>query len=257
MNIQSMFSLAGKTAMISGASSGLGEFFSRVLAEAGAEVILTARREDKLQAVVADIRAAGGKAHAISMDVTSKASVELAFSRVDTLVGKLDILVNNAGISSTPAKFVSQAEEDWSFLFETNIKGAWRVAQQAAQRMVVARSGAIVNTGSIYSLVTGIMKADYNVSKAALLQLTKNMALELSRSGVRVNALCPGYFSTAINADEFASERGKAYVAKLVPQRLGEYRELAGPLLLLVSDAGSYISGTSLVVDGGTSVSPI
>lgn len=257
MNIQDMFSLAGKTAMVSGASSGLGEFFAKLLAEAGAEVILTARREEKLQEVVEAIKAAGGKAHAVSMDVTSKDSVEQAFARVDALVGKLDILVNNAGISSQPAKFVSQDEEDWSFLFETNLKGAWRVAQQAAKRMAVAKSGAIVNTGSIYSHVTGIMKADYNVSKAALLQLTKNMALELTRSGIRVNALCPGYFTTAINEGEFASERGKAYVAKLVPQRVGRYEELAGPLLLLVSDAGSYINGTSLVVDGGTCVSPI
>ena len=148
-------------------------------------------------------------------------------------------------------------EEDWSYLLEVNLKGAWRVGKQAALRMVGQGSGSIINTGSIYSHCTGIMKADYNVSKVAVGQLTENMALELGRSGVRVNTLCPGYFASAINESEFSSEAGKAYISRLVPQRLGQYPELNRPLLLLASDASSFMNGSSVVVDGGSLLCPV
>ena len=257
MSLDNLFSLEGKTALISGASSGLGEHFARVLAEAGATVIVAARRADRLQVLQDDILQAGGQAHAITMDVTSSASVEQAFKQVDELTDKLDILVNNAGISTKPTKFLDLEEEDWGYLLDVNLKGVWRVGREAAIRMKAQGSGSIINTGSIYSMVTGIMKADYNVSKVAVDQLTKNMALELGRAGIRVNSLCPGYFASAINEAEFSSERGKAYIAKLVPQRLGQHHELNGPLLLLASDASSFMNGSALVVDGGSLLNPV
>ncbi|MBR9909201.1 MAG: SDR family oxidoreductase [Gammaproteobacteria bacterium] len=257
MSLTGLFSLQGKTALISGASSGLGEHFAQVMAEAGAEVVVAARRVDKLEDLVARIRAGGGKAQAIAMDVTSPESVVAAFEQLDAKVERLDILVNNAGISTTPTKFLELEEDTWGYLLDVNLKGAWRVGKQAAQRMKNQGGGVIINTASVYSHCTGIMKADYNVSKVAVDQLTKNMALELGRAGIRVNSLCPGYFATAINEDEFNSERGKAYIARLVPQRLGQYHELNGPLLLLASDAGSYINGTSLIVDGGSLLRPV
>lgn len=257
MSLDNLFSLQGKTALISGASSGLGEHFARVLAEAGATVIVAARRADRLQVLQDDILQAGGQAHAITMDVTSSASVEQAFKQIDELTDKLDILVNNAGISTKPTKFLDLEEEDWGYLLDVNLKGVWRVGREAAIRMKAQGSGSIINTGSIYSMVTGIMKADYNVSKVAVDQLTKNMALELGRAGIRVNSLCPGYFASAINEAEFSSERGKAYIAKLVPQRLGQHHELNGPLLLLASDASSFMNGSALVVDGGSLLNPV
>lgn len=257
MSLDNLFSLKGRTALISGASSGLGEHFAQVMAQAGARVVVAARRVDKLEDLVSRIVDAGGEALAIAMDVTSAESVNDAFERLDDNVEQLDILVNNAGISSTPTRFVDLEEEDWGYLLDVNLKGAWRVGRQAARRMKAQRSGVIINTGSVYGHCTGMMKADYNVSKVAVDQLTKNMALELGRSGVRVNTLCPGYFASAINESEFSSESGQAYIKRLVPQRLGEYHELNGPLLLLASDASSFMNGASLVVDGGTLLSPI
>lgn len=257
LDLTRLYSLKGRTALVTGASSGLGAYFSRVLAQAGAEVIVAARRMEKLELLVAEIRDSGGSAHAVSMDVSDRDSVYGAFAQIDCVTDKLDIVINNAGIANTPTKFVEQPESEWEPLLDTNLKGAWRVARQAALRMREAGCGCIVNTGSIYSLATGLYKADYNVSKAALAQLSKNMALELARYGVRVNTLCPGYFASAINAKEFSTERGQAYIKRLVPQRLGELPELAGPLLLLVSDAGSFINGITLPVDGGALLAPL
>ena len=257
LDIQSLFSLAGKTALVSGASSGLGEHFAQVLSAAGAEVIVAARREDRLASLVERINAAGGRASSIALDVTSRISVDQAFEEIDKRVSSLDIVVNNAGIANRPIRFVDATEEEWGAVLDVNLIGAWRIAQAAALRMKKQGSGTVVNTGSIYSHVSGSHKADYNVSKVAIDQLTKNMALELARSGIRVNSLCPGYFETAINEKEFGTEQGRAYVNRLVPRRTGLYQELTGPLLLLVSDAGSYVNGTSLIVDGGTVHSPI
>lgn len=257
MSILDLFTLQGKTALITGASSGLGAYFAKILAESGATVIVTARRQDKLEKLVSEIEVAGGKAFAVAMDVTSTSSVNQAFADIESITNRLDILVNNAGVVSTPQKFLTQPEDEWDFVMETNLKGAWRIAQRAAQMMAQQKSGSIINTCSIYSLATGVLKTDYNVSKAAVLQMTKNMALELCRSNIRVNAICPGYFKTELNEDSFNSEKGQAYISRLVPQRLGEYQELAGTLLLLASNAGSYINGTAIVVDGGSILSPV
>lgn len=252
-----LHSLEGRVVLVTGASSGLGEYFSKFMASIGAEVIVAARRIDKLEQLVADIESQGGSATAVAMDVSSSDSVEGAFKQIDQLCSSLDVVVNNAGVANPPSRFVEQSEEDWSFVLDTNLKGAWRVAQQAAQRMQKAGKGSIINIGSIYSIGTGMFKADYNVSKVALAQLTKNMALELSRSGVRVNALCPGYFHSPMNEEAFSKESGQKYLQGLVPQRLGELHELAGPLLLLASDAGSFVNGVVLPVDGASLVSPL
>lgn len=255
--LENLFSLAGKTAVISGASSGLGAHFAAVLSAAGASVILMARREDKLVELAANIEKSGGEARTILVDVSEPGSVYQAFDEIDKAGIPIDILVNNAGISSTPTRFTELEEAQWGYLLDVNLKGAWRIAKQAAIRMKERGTGVIINTGSIYSQVTGLMKADYNVSKAALEQLSKNIALELGRYGVRVNTLCPGYFASDINSKEFSTDRGKAYIRQLVPQRLGRYEELDGPLLLLASGAGSFINGASLVVDGGTMLHPV
>ena len=257
IDFESLFSLKGRIALISGASSGLGEHFAQVLSGAGSHVVVAARRVDKLTSLVQTLRDQGGMADAIAMDVTSRECVRDAFEAFDAQFSQLDILVNNAGIANPPLRFVDATEDDWGPVLDVNLTGAWRVAQEAARRMKQQRSGNIVNTGSIYSHVSGTHKTDYNVSKVAIDQLTKNMALELARSGVRVNSLCPGYFETAINEKEFATEQGRAYIQRLVPQRTGEYHELTGPLLLLVSGAGSYVNGASLVVDGGSVLSPV
>ena len=191
LDIQSLFALTGKTALVSGASSGLGEHFAQVLAAAGARVIVAARRVDRLKALVDRINGAGGEATSLALDVTSRESVSSAFEELDSTISSLDIVINNAGIANRPLRFVDATEEEWGGVLDVNLIGAWRVAQAAAIRMKKQGSGVVVNTGSIYSHVSGTHKADYNVSKVAVDQLTKNMALELARSGVRVNSFAP------------------------------------------------------------------
>ena len=219
-------------------------------------MIVAARRTEKLEAVVAEISAAGGTAHSIPLDVASTESVEAAFEQCDKLVGQLDILVNNAGVNGSLDKFVNTQEDDWNFVMETNVTGVYRVAQAAAKRMTAAGSGSIINIGSILGIAPGVRKAAYCTSKAAVHHLTTTMAVELVRMGVRVNALCPGWFYTDINSAQFDTEAGQAYIKNLVPQRLGKNEELDGALMLLASDAGSYITGQQLVVDGGTLLTP-
>ena len=253
----SHFNLKNKTALITGASSGLGAHFAQVLATEGARVILAARRNDLLQAQVKAIEAAGGSALAVSMDVGDPASVTAAFEVIQQQ-GGIDILVNNAGIAGDPVKFLDLGEEEWHRIIDINLNGAWRVARDAARRWSEAeRPGVIVNIGSVYGLSTGVLKVAYNVSKAAVVQLTRSMSMELCRRKIRVNALCPGWFLTAINDEYFATESGKRYLATIPMKRMGELRELDVPLLLLASDAGSYMTGTTLVVDGGLQESPI
>ena len=246
------FGLRGRVALITGASSGLGEHFAQVLAAAGAKVVVAARRVDRLHHLVEKINAAGGSAAAVSMDVANAASVGSAFIEAEKYFGTLDVLINNAGVAK-PVAFLKSKEEDWDFVMQTNLKAAWRVAREFSARLVAAgKPGAVVNIGSVLGLGVGYGETLYSVSKAGIVQLTKNMALELMRHRIRVNALCPGYFETEINADYFHSERGQAYIANNIPsKRLGQLEELSGPLLLLASEAGSFVNGVALAVDGG------
>jgi len=254
----SYFRLDGRSALVTGASSGLGAHFARVLAAEGAQVILAARRAALLEEQVQAIRAAGGQARALALDVNDAAGVQAVFEALAADGGLPDILINNAGVAGEPKKFLDTGEDDWQQVIETNLNGAWRVAREASQRWVAAgRPGVIVNIGSIYGLHTGALKVAYNVSKTGVVQLTRSMAIELARHRIRVNALCPGWFLTAINQDYFATDSGKKYLNSIPMRRLGQLEELTAPLLLLASDAGAYMTGTTIAVDGGLLESPI
>ena len=248
--------LTGQTALVTGASSGLGRHFAKLLAKHGARVAIGARRMDKLVTLAEEIRAEGGEALLVELDVTDEASVDKAVGQVaDAMVG-IDILVNNAGIViAKPALELSVT--DWDMTVATNLRGAFLVAQAAAKRMAESGGGSIVNIASIAGLRTGGHISAYAASKAGLIHLTKNLAVELARSKVRVNALAPGYIETELNADFFASKAGEELVRRIPQRRLGRPEDLDGPLLLLVSDASRYMTGTVLVVDGGHSVNPL
>jgi NAD(P)-dependent dehydrogenase (short-subunit alcohol dehydrogenase family) len=248
--------LNGQTALVTGASSGLGRHFARLLAKHGARVAIGARRMDKLVSLAEEIRAEGGEALLVELDVTDEASVDKAVGQVaDAMVG-IDILVNNAGIViAKPALELSVT--DWDMTVATNLRGAFLVAQAAAKRMAESGGGSIVNIASIAGLRTGGHISAYAASKAGLIHLTKNLAVELARSKVRVNALAPGYIETELNADFFASKAGEELIRRIPQRRLGRPEDLDGPLLLLVSDASRYMTGTVLVVDGGHSVNPL
>lgn len=246
-----LFDIRGKVALVTGASSGLGEHFGRCLAERGAVVIAAARRLDRLQDLVSAIRGSGGMAHAVEMDVTVPASVEAAVARAVELAGGLDILVNNAGIAETKAS-IELTEADWRRTLDTNLDGAWRVAQAAAKAMIASgRGGSIVNIASILGLRVAARLLPYAAAKAALLQVTQALALEWARHGIRVNAIAPGYVLTEMNRAHFESEAGETMVKRVPQRRIGAPRDLDGALLLLASGAGAYMTGSVVVVDGG------
>jgi NAD(P)-dependent dehydrogenase (short-subunit alcohol dehydrogenase family) len=250
-------SLEGSGALITGASSGLGRAFAGMLARAGATVALAARRRDSLEEVRQQIESAGGKAVAVAMDVTNAQSVAEAIREAAERLGKLDILVNNAGVTRTKP-FLEIAEADWDQQVDTNLKGAFLAAQAAAGIMRdQGAGGAIVNIASILGLRVAGQVAAYLTSKAGIVHLTKGMALELARHRIRVNALCPGYIETDLNREFFASDTGRALIKRIPQRRLGQASELEGPLLLLCSQAGSYMTGAVLAVDGGHLVSSL
>jgi NAD(P)-dependent dehydrogenase (short-subunit alcohol dehydrogenase family) len=249
--IFSSLDLSGRVALVTGASSGLGAHFAMVLAQAGATVVAAARRVDRLERLVADISGAGGQAIAVAMDVNDADSVVAAFDQAEASVGTVSILVNNAGVAN-PSRFVDSTEQQWDFTVDTNLKAVWRVSRDASERMIKAGvTGSIINIASILGLQPGANNALYATAKAGVIQLTKNSAQELWRHNIRVNALCPGYFETEINADFFRSEKGSLYLNKIPPRRLGNMDELTMPLIMLASQAGSFITGVALPVDGG------
>lgn len=246
-----LFDIRGKVALVTGASSGLGDNFARRLAAEGATVAACARRTDRLDKLVGAIEAAGGKAIAVAIDVTDPASVEAAFAAVAKAVGAPDIVVNNAGIAQTKGS-LELSEEDWRGVMNTNLDGAWRVAQAGAKAMVAAgKGGSIINIASILGLRVGTHLLAYAAAKAALVQVTKALALEWARYKIRVNALAPGYIVTEINQDFFATDAGQAVIKRIPLRRTGEPSDLDGALLLLASDAGSFMTGSIVVVDGG------
>lgn len=249
--------LDGHTALITGANGGLGSHFALTLAKAGARVALAARRVETLREVERGIRDAGGEGHSIALDVTRRDSVARAFEQAAAALGPITVVVNNAGIAVTKP-LLEHTEDDWNRVIEVNLTGAWRVAQEAARHMVKhGRGGSIVNIASILGLRVCAQVPGYAASKAAVIHLTKAMALELARHRIRVNALAPGYVETSINRELFATEAGQALIKRIPQRRIGDPGELDAALLLLASDAGSYATGTVLVVDGGQLVSTL
>jgi NAD(P)-dependent dehydrogenase (short-subunit alcohol dehydrogenase family) len=249
--------LEGRCALVTGAFGGLGRHFALTLVRAGARVALAGRRVQAGEALAAEIRASGGQVSVHAMDVTDPHSVQVAVDAVVRACGPIDVLVNNAGVAVTKP-FLDLTEQDWNDVVEVNLNGARRVAQCVARHMRDSkRGGSIVNIASITGLrVAGAISA-YVASKAGLLQLTQAMALELARYGIRVNALAPGYIETDINRDFFTSEAGQALIKRIPQRRIGKAEELDGPLLLLASDASSYMTGSVVVADGGHLVSSL
>ncbi|MBP2228869.1 NAD(P)-dependent dehydrogenase (short-subunit alcohol dehydrogenase family) [Azospirillum agricola] len=251
------FDLTGRTALVTGASSGLGRHFAGVLARAGARVAIAARRADALADTRAAIEAAGGSAAAVAMDVTDPESVRRAVAEASDALGGIDILINNAGITAS-RPFLDMEEEEWDRVLDTNLTGCARVAREVGRRMRdKGTGGSIVNIASILGLRVAGQLSSYIASKAGVVHLTKAMALELARHGIRVNALCPGYLETEMNADFFASPAGQTLIKRIPQRRLGRLEELDGPLLLLASDAGSYMTGSVIAADGGHLVSSL
>lgn len=251
MSVEALHDLTGRVALVTGASSGFGKHFAGVLAAKGAKVVVGARRVERLDKLVAEISASGGEALAVPLDVNEGASVSAAFDVAEEAFGTVNIVINNAGVAD-PKKVLSVDEKSWDYVLDTNLKAVWRVATEGAKRMVkVGVPGTIVNIASIIALRVALEQSSYATAKAGVVQLTKSMALELARHNIRVNAICPGYFKTEMNKDFFDSEKGTAYIKQTPAQRLGGLHELTGPLLLLASDAGSFITGVALPVDGG------
>lgn len=248
--------LRGRVALVTGASGGLGAHFAEVLARSGARVAVAARRGEACAAVRDAIRATGAEAEVFQLDVTDAASVRDAFGAAEAHFGGLDILVNNAGISAA-GPTLDLPEEDWDRVVDTNLKGAFLCAQAAARIMTARGGGAIVNVASILGLRVAAQVAPYVASKAALVHLTRALALEWARHAVRVNALCPGYVETDINRGFFASAAGQAMVKRIPQRRIGAAEDLDGPLLLLCSDASRYMTGAEIAVDGGHLVSSL
>jgi len=254
--------ITGRTALVTGASGGLGRHFAVTLAKAGARVAIAARRADALAETRALVEAAGGSAVAVAMDVTDSASVQRAVTEAADALGGLDILVNNAGITVSRS-FLDMDDEDWDRVIDTNLTGCARVARAVARRMRDdgknggKGGGSIVNIASILGIRVAGGISSYVSSKGGLVHMTKVTALELARHNIRVNALCPGYVETDLNQDFFASDAGKALIKRIPQRRLGQLHELDGPLLLLASDAGSYMTGSVLAVDGGHLVSSL
>ncbi len=248
------FDLSGKVALVTGASSGLGRRFALTLAKAGAKVGVAARRTDKLAEVVREIEFFDGRAVPIPLDVTDPASVRAAVAAAETELGAIGVLVNNAGtVVSKP--LLEHDESDWDRVVDTNLKGVWLMAQEVARHMVrLGHGGSIINIGSILGLTTRPTVPSYCASKAAVIHLSRAMAVELARHKIRVNAIAPGYFESDMTHDYLASEPGRAMAARIPLQRTGAIDELDGALLLLASDASSYMTGAVITVDGGQSI---
>jgi 3-oxoacyl-[acyl-carrier protein] reductase len=250
MKAAGLFDLTGRVALVTGASSGLGAHFAEVLAENGAVVVLVARRADRLDAVKKRIEAAGGQAIAAEADVLDREAMKRAFDAAEKAFGTVTLLINNAGV--THADRVTEMSEDtWRRVTGTNLDAVLYWAQEAARRMLAAKKqGAIVNIASVYGYRVSRGVAAYAVAKAGVIQLTNALAVELAFKGVRVNAIAPGFIVTEINEDYLAG-KGAEMTRHIPVGRLGEARDLDGALLLLASDAGRFMAGATIVVDGG------
>lgn len=252
------FSLAGKTVLITGASSGLGHHFSGVLAAAGARVVLAARRMEKLLARIDELKSEGHEAACIEMDVRSSESIRHGFAQAEEAFGVPDVVINNAGMEPGVFTYITLEEEDWDAVMDTNVKGVWMVSREASRRWIDhQRGGNIVNIASILSYRQQKGVTPYAVSKSAVIQLTKQIALEGARYGIRCNALAPGYFLSAVSATLLESEAREAFLKPIPQRRTGEFQDYDGALLLLASEASAHMTGDSIVVDGGHLVSSL
>lgn len=249
----------GKIALVTGASSGLGARFAKVLAQAGAQVVLASRRVERLKELRAEIEASGGAAHVVALDVTDYGSIKSAIAHAETEAGPIDILVNNSGVSTTQ-RLVDVTPEDYAFVMDTNQRGAFFVAQEAAKRMIARAKGdprkqhRIINIASVAGLRVLPQIGIYCMSKAAVVHMTKSMAVEWGRYGINVNAICPGYISTEINEAHFETEQGRTLINMLPRKRLGQPEDLDGLLLLLASEESRFINGAIITADDGMSV---
>ena len=253
------FDLDGKTALVTGASSGLGARFARVLADNGAQVVLASRRVERLKELRAEIESAGGSAHVVALDVTDVAGIGDAVERAEAQAGPIDILVNNSGVSTTQ-RLVDVTRDDYDFIFDTNVRGAFFVAQQVACRMIARnrddpqRGARIVNIASMAALRVLAQIGVYCMSKAAVVQMTKAMALEWGRYGINVNAICPGYIETEINTEHWKTEAGQKLIRMLPRRRVGQPEDLDGLLVLLASDRSNFVNGAVIAADDGFGV---
>lgn len=248
-----LFSLEGKNVLVTGASSGFGHHFAGVLAAAGASVVLGARRTEKIQSRVDEINAAGGRALGVSLDVREPDSCAAFLEEAEKAHGPIDVLINNAGVEAGAKTYAMIDEDDWDFVFDTNLKSVWRLSKMYTEAVLKNKqsSGNIINVASITAYRTIKGQFPYAVSKAALVKATEIMALEGARYGVRVNALAPGYILTDVSRVLLESERSETFVKGIPMRRYGEFDDLNGPLLLLASDASAYMTGSTVVVDGG------
>lgn len=244
------FDLSGERVLITGGGKGLGRHFALAAARAGAAVAITGRNVATLAETESEIRALGGKVIAVGMDVTDPASVEAGVARADQEIGGLTVVVNNAGVAiSKPA--LDQGVDDFNAVIDTNLKGVFWVAAASAKLMSQRRAGSIVNIASVVGEIPVSGLAPYAATKAGVIQLTKSLALEWARFGLRVNAIAPGYFETDMNRDFFDTEKGQAFLRRVAQRRLGTLEELTGPFLLLASKASTFMNGAVVRVDGG------
>ncbi|MEM7611879.1 MAG: SDR family NAD(P)-dependent oxidoreductase [Pseudomonadota bacterium] len=250
--MHTLFDLSGQTALVTGAGTGLGQQFAVTLAHAGADVVLAARRQEKLAQTASMIEAIDGrKAACIAMDVTDRQSVQAGFEAANDALAVPTIIVNNAGISRE--SFAIDFEpEDYNAIIDTNLNGVFWVAQAAAQNLVAAgMQGSVINISSILGRRVSYMLSAYSAAKAGVIKLTESLAIEWVRHGIRVNAIAPGFFVTDINREFFATPQSDKLVKGIPMKRPGELRELSGAMLLLASEAGAYMTGTTITVDGG------
>jgi NAD(P)-dependent dehydrogenase (short-subunit alcohol dehydrogenase family) len=244
-------------ALVTGASSGIGLHLAEILALAGAKVALAARRTDRLEQACAAIRERGGTCLPVALDVTDAKSIVAALEAAEAGLGELAVLVNNAGVVVSKP-FFEHTEEDWDHVVDTNLKGAWLMAREFARHLVdKKRGGRIINIASVLSTRTIARVPSYLAAKGGLLHLTHGMAMELARYGILVNAIAPGYVETDFNRDFFRSEAGKRLEARIPLRRIGQPQDIDGPMLLLASPAGAYMTGAVIAVDGGHGVAAI
>jgi len=247
------FDVKGRHIAITGASSGFGHHFAGILAAQGARVSLGARRTEKLEARVSEIRTAGGEAVALPLDVRNKASIYGFIDQAEAAFGPVDVLINNAGVEAGAKTYVTIDEDDWDFVFETNLKGAWLTSKAYTEKVIAGKraGGNIIMISSITDKRTIKGQFPYAVSKGALTRMTEVMALEAAKYNIRVNALAPGYILTDVSRLLIESTQAPEFVKGIPMRRFGEFEDLEGPLLLLASDASSYMTGSVVVIDGG------